>query len=128
MGGPEQKAAQRLHGRFVLIVEDEYFLANDLEQEFERAGINIVGPVPSLAQAMTLVQEKTIDLAVLDIALGGDKVYDVADTLIGRGVPVLFVTGYDRSGMPTRYADVPLCQKPVGAGDVITALGHIIAD
>ena len=126
---PDQaKVAQQLNGHCVLIVEDEYFLANDLEREFKRAGISIVGPVPSLAQAMALVQDKAIDLAVLDIALDGDKVYDVADALIGRDVPVLFVTGYDRNDIPSRYADVPLCQKPVGAGEVIAALGRIIAE
>ena len=123
----QEKAARRLNGHCVLIVEDEYFLANDLEREFERAGIRILGPVPSLAQAMELVQEKAIDLAVLDIALDGDKVYDVADALIGRDVPILFVTGYDRSDIPSRYADVPMCQKPVGVGEVIAALGRIIA-
>ena len=124
----QAEAVQRLRGRCVLIVEDEYFLANDLEREFERAEIGIFGPVASLAQAMALVQEKAIDLAVLDIALDGDKVYDVADALIGRNVPILFVTGYDRSDIPSRYADVPMCQKPVGAGEVIAALGRIIAE
>ena len=124
----QEKALQGLRSRCVLIVEDEYFLANDLERGFKQAGIGIVGPVPSLAQAMALVQDKTIDLAVLDIMLDGDKVYDVADALIGRGVPVLFVTGYDRSDIPSRYADVPMCQKPVGADEVIAALSRIIPE
>ena len=52
----------------------------------------------------------------------------VADDLIKRAVLVLFVTGYDRSDIPSRYAKVPLCQKPVGAGEVIAALGRIIAE
>ena len=124
----QEKALQGLRSRCVLIVEDEYFLANDLERGFKQAGISIVGPVPSLAQAMALVQDKTIDLAVLDIMLDRDKVYDVADALIGRGVPVLFVTGYDRSDIPSRYADVPMCQKPVGADEVIAALSRIIPE
>lgn len=122
-----EEAVQRLRGRRVLIVEDEYFLADDLEKGFERIGIRIVGPVPSLAQAMELVRETPIDMAVLDIQLDGDQVYDVADTLLEREVPVLFVTGYDRSDVPRRYADVPMCQKPAGADEVIAALGRILA-
>ena len=126
---PDQEmAAQRLHGRCVLIVEDEYLLANDLEREFRPAGINILGPVPTLLQAMALVQDQAIDLAVLDIALDGDNVYPLADALIGRNVPVLFVTGYDRSDIPSRYSDVPVCQKPVGPGEVIAALRRIVAE
>lgn len=119
--------SQPLQGRCILIVEDEYLLAADLEREFERAGIGIVGPVPSLAQALVLCEQKRIDMAVLDIALDGDKVYDVADALIRRDVPVLFVTGYDRCDIPDRYADVPMCQKPVGADEVIAALERLTA-
>ncbi len=118
--------AQRLNGRCVLIVEDEYLLANDLERGFQQIGITIVGPVPSLDRAMALVADKAIDLAVLDIQLDGDKVYDVADALVARDVPVLFVSGYDRSDIPRRYADVPLCQKPLGADEVIAALTRIV--
>lgn len=126
---PERaEAPKRLKGRCVLIVEDEYLLADDLERGFRQVGINIVGPVPSLSQAMALVRETSIDLAVLDIALDGDKVFDVAEALIERNVPVLFVTGYDRDEIPKRYANVPMCQKPVGADDVIAALAHIVAE
>ena len=119
--------ATQQHGWRVLIVEDEYFLADDLARGFAQEGISIVGPVPSLDQAMALVEQEKINLAVLDIALDGSKVYDVADVLIAQDVPVLFVTGYDRDGIPDRYADVPVCQKPASAKDVIIALERIIA-
>lgn len=122
----QAESTQRLKGRCVLIVEDEYFLANDLQRGFEQVGINILGPVPSLAQALALAQEKSVDGAVLDIQLDGDKVYDVADALIERDVPILFVTGYDRSDIPSRYTDVAICQKPVGADEVIAALARIV--
>ncbi|MEG3166152.1 response regulator [Sphingomonas sp. PB2P19] len=123
-----QEAAQRLHDRCVLIVEDEYLLADDLARGFDKEGISIVGPVPSLAQALELVEQKRINMAVLDIALDGDKVYDVADALIRRNVAVLFVTGYDRSDIPARFAKVPMCQKPVGADEVIAALARLVAE
>ena len=109
----------------VLIVEDEYFIADDLARGFGKEGISIVGPVPSVDRAMALVAQKQINLAVLDIALDGNEVYDVADALIAQEVPVLFVTGYDRDAIPNRYANIPICQKPVGAEEVITALKRI---
>ena len=61
---------------------------------------------------------------MLDINLDGDKVYEVADALIGRDVPVVFVTGYDRTDIPARFADVPFCQKPAEVSGVIEALGR----
>ena len=125
---PASANVTQQHDWRVLIVEDEYFLADDLARGFGKEGISIVGPVPSVDRAMALVAQKQINLAVLDIALDGDKVYDVADALMAQEVPVLFVTGYDRDAIPDRYANVPICQKPVGADDVIKALRRIISE
>lgn len=125
---PERDAGQRLRGRCVLIVEDEYFIANDLARGFAKAGVEIVGPVPSFAEAAALADERRIDMAVLDISLDEERVYPVADTLIERRVPIVFVTGYDRSALPDRYAAVPLCQKPVETDEVIEALARVAAE
>ena len=124
---PTPAVVSQLHGWCVLIVEDEYFLADDLARGFADKGISILGPVPSIDQAMALVERQQVNLAVLDIALDDSKVYDVADALIAQDVPVLFVTGYDRYAIPDRYADVPICQKPASAKDVILALECIIS-
>ena len=124
---PTPAEVSQQHGWCVLIVEDEYFLADDLARGFADKGISILGPVPSIDQAMALVERQQVNLAVLDIALDDSKVYDVADALIAQDVPVLFVTGYDRYAIPDRYADVPICQKPASAKDVILALECIIS-
>ena len=111
----------------ILIVEDDYFIASDLANAFKKAGLEIVGPVPSLSKALRCLDERSIDGAVLDINLDGDKVYEVADELLSRGVPVVFVTGYERPSIPDRYRDVPLCLKPVASDTVLEALGRLIA-
>ena len=125
-GGSEQQVTP-LYGRRVLIVEDDYFIANDLATGFEEAGIKIVGPVPSLASALAALEQERLDGAVLDINLDGEKVYQVADALIARGVAVVFVTGYERPSIPVCYSDVPLCLKPVDTQRVIEALGRIVS-
>ena len=119
---PRPDSTQGVRRQCVLIVEDEYFLADDLAKGFADAGIDILGPVPSLAKALALAEHKQLSGAVLDINLDGDKVYEVADALVGRGVPIVFVTGYDKSDIPARYANVPFCQKPAEFTDVIEAL------
>ncbi len=103
-----------LQRRRVLVVEDEYLLADDLRQTLEGLGIEVVGPVASVAQALDLLQSAdALDGAVLDVNLQGDSVFPVLDLLRERGVPFLLTTGYDEWAMPAAYADAPRCVKPL---------------
>lgn len=111
----------------ILIVEDDYFIASDLVKGFQKAGLTIVGPVPSLSKALACLEQELIHGAVLDIELNGEKVYEVADVLMSRSIPIVFVTGYERQSVPQRYASVPLCLKPVDSGIVSGTLRRLIA-
>ncbi|WP_294394663.1 response regulator [uncultured Sphingomonas sp.] len=109
----------------MLIVEDDYFIASDLADGFAEAGFVIEGPVPSLAEALAVAERGQVGGALLDIDLNGEKVWEVADALIERGIPVVFVTGYDRESIPDRYLDVPLCLKPIDTAKVVDALARV---
>ena len=103
-----------LAGRHILLVEDDFFIAEDFRSAFTSAGATVVGPVGTLPQALDLIaRTERLDGAVLDINLQGEMAYALVDTLRERGVPVIFASGYDRGTIPERYADVPLCEKPV---------------
>jgi len=115
-------ASQADSPRGILIVEDDYFIAKDLANGFADAGWEIVGPVGSLAGALAITEVREIGGAVLDVNLDGEKVYEVADALIERGAPVVFVTGYERASLPDRYKNVPLCLKPIQTEKVVAAL------
>jgi CheY-like chemotaxis protein len=107
-------ADSNLQGRRVLVVEDEYMIAEDMRATLADAGAEILGPVPTIAEAADLIDaEPNIDAALLDVNLRGDMVFDVADTLVARGVPFAFITGYDRTTMPERFIDAPYLEKPV---------------
>ena len=109
----ESKLPDRLQGRRVLVVEDEYFVADDVATELRALGADVVGPVPDLVRAMEIVASgERIDLAVLDINLQGETVYPVADALKTRLVPFVFATGYAQSLIPESYGDVPRWEKP----------------
>jgi CheY-like chemotaxis protein len=106
--------AGALRGRRILIVEDEFIVAYDLAQSFEQVGAEVVGPVGSVASALALLAtETTLHIAVLDINLGSEKVYPVADAMRERGVPFVFATGYDQAAIPGTYHDVPRFEKPL---------------
>lgn len=96
----------------VLIVEDEYFIANDLAIALQALGVEVVGPVADVDAATALIDSVKIDSAVLDVNLQGDVVYGIASKLRARGVPFCFATGYDRSVLPSEFDDVPRWEKP----------------
>lgn len=110
-------------GRHILLVEDDFFVADDFAAEFEAAGATVVGPAATLTKALDLIERTGhLDGAVLDIDLQGEAAYAVVDALRARAVPIVFVTGYDRSAIPERYDDVPLCEKPVDLEQVSRAM------
>lgn len=119
--GPDLALAVR--GRRILVVEDEYVMAKDLQHELEDAGAEVLGPVPSVADALALLAtDVRPDAAVLDVNLGGELVFPVAEALRERGVPFLFATGYDRWALPATYAEVPRCEKPFDVGRCLRTL------
>jgi DNA-binding response OmpR family regulator len=118
-----------LQGCRILVVEDEYLLADELQGELEDAGAIVIGPVGSLAEATALIHsEPLIHGAILDANLGSELVYPAADLLIERGVPIIFTTGYDPSVIPARFAGIPLCEKPTSIKRVTQAIGRVLHD
>jgi DNA-binding response OmpR family regulator len=116
-----------LQGLRILIVEDEYLIADDLRDALLDASAAVLGPVPTVKAAKELIErEPAIDAALLDINLGGTLVFDVADDLVARGVPFAFATGYDRWSIPERFAKVPRLEKPVRVRQVVTVLDMLM--
>ena len=102
-----------LRGRRLLIVEDEYLLAQDLTDYFQELGVEVIGPVGSVSEALKLLNLVEVHGAILDINLRGERVYPVADALRQKRVPFIFASGYGGETEPAAYADVPRCIKPV---------------
>ena len=120
--------SQDLAGCRVLLVEDEYYIADDLAQRLSAHGAILLGPVTTVEKALAMVQsEERIDAAVLDINLRGEMIYPVAERLIARGVPVVFASGYDQLVIPERFAGIPHFEKPVRLEDLRRALQHVAA-
>src|SRR5215218_5300113 len=118
-----EQARSRLSGRHILIVEDEYMIAADLAQSLEDLGVSVLGPSRSVADALGIIHSAPLlDAAVLDVDLGIEKVFPVADTLRQKGVPFVFATGYDDWLMPSMYEAVPRFEKPVDTCALARAL------
>jgi DNA-binding NtrC family response regulator len=94
------------------VVEEEFFLALDLESELRAQGAGVVGLIGDLPQAKRCIEQLTFDVAVIDINLRGEDAYPVADELARRQIPFVFTTGYNASAIPTRFQDVSHWEKP----------------
>ncbi len=109
-----------LNGKRVLVVEDNYLLAMDLVDELEAANAVVVGPCVNLAEASLQVVHS--DLAILDVNLGGENTFHLADRLKALDVPYIFFTGYDKHVLPERFADDECISKPELPSTVVRQL------
>jgi DNA-binding NtrC family response regulator len=100
-------------GKRVLVVEDEYLLANETRKSLIKLGATVVGPAPRIEQALALIQAESIDAAIPDVFLDDALVFPVADRLDEMGIPFVFATAYDPSVIPGRFGGYVLCEKPV---------------
>jgi PAS domain S-box-containing protein len=97
----------------VLLVEDETLVAMMMAELLQDIGFDVVGPFGSVAEGISGMERQPIDAAVLDVNLRGEMVYELADKLMGHGVPIVFVTGYGADSVDRRFSAYPILQKPV---------------
>ena len=97
----------------VLLVEDEALVGMMMTDFLRDIGFHVVGPFGSVSEAINAIEREPLQAAVLDINLRGELIYDLADELNVRGVPIVFVTGYGADAVDRRFADFPVLQKPV---------------
>jgi CheY-like chemotaxis protein len=109
--------------RSILVVEDEYLIAAELQRQLEQMGVRVLGPVPTVAAALDLLATANqVDAAILDVNVHGENVFPVADAVRERGLPLVFATGYDQLALPDRYAGLPRCEKPVDVEQILRIL------
>lgn len=120
-------ATHQLAGSRVLVVEDEYYLADDARTVLSGCGAEVVGPVATVSQAREMIDaDAAIDVVLLDVNLRGELAFEVADTLRSRDIPFAFVTGYDRAALPDRFADATRLQKPIAPERLVACFSDLV--
>lgn len=119
-----------LLGAKILIVEDEYFLADYVSSVIESAGGSIIGPFASAGAALDFLdQEPNIpSAATLNVHLSDGPSFPVASELAKRGIPFVFLTALSSTSIPSELRSRPLLAKPFAAYQVIQALVTILED
>ena len=110
----------------VLIVEDEFLVALLVEEDLRAVGFSILGPFSSLAPALAAAGRERFDVAVLDINLGGEMVFPLADALAARGVPFIFLSGYGAADLPARFKAAPRLAKPHDPTALIKEIERVV--
>jgi PAS domain S-box-containing protein len=103
-------------GNRIMVVEDEALVALALRESLDEMGFSVLGPFNRISEAMVALRNNRVDAAVLDVNLGGELIYPLADVLAADRVPFVFITGYGAEEIEPRYAKVPILQKPIEPG------------
>ncbi|WP_207388308.1 response regulator [Lichenihabitans psoromatis] len=126
MSEPERAANRDLRGLKVFIVEDESLIAMLLEDLLGEIECDIVGSALTFRQAMEQAPTIAADVAILDINLGGDAIFPVAEILAARGMSIIFASGYGATTLPEAWRNRPTLPKPFSADQVADVLQKAI--
>ena len=122
------QSASFLRDLRILLVEDNYLVAEVVRDMLENCGCVVVGPVGRVESGLKLAQEEKLDGAVLDINLNGDRCFAIAETLRARGVPFMFLSGYDDLELiPAALRPTRRLGKPVMEQHLVSALSEMLA-
>jgi CheY-like chemotaxis protein len=109
---PDRTGVDPLRGASILIAEDNPYIASALEEMMIEQGILVIGLARTVKEALKLCEAPKIDLALLDVNLGDEKIDPVAERLAARLTPFVFATAYGRSGVPEAFRNSPIVEKP----------------
>lgn len=109
----------------MLLVEDEYYIADDVRRTLTAAGAEIVGPVSSFDKAKIAVEAGGFDCAVVDLNLQGVSALPIAEQLLDEGKSFAITTGYGVESLPERLRRVPRIEKPFDPPALVQLVGQL---
>lgn len=116
--------ATLLHSLSVLVLEDDYYLAEDAKEVLESAGANVLGPFGKSSIALEEARKTPPDCALVDLNLGSGPDFAAAEQFLKMGIGVVLVTGYDSSIIPQALSHLSCLQKPTQAQRIVTAVAR----
>ncbi len=114
-----------LSGLSVLVVEDDFYQADDAQHALEADGARVLGPYSDFEDAQDILRQSPPDCAVVDLNLGAGPDFSSARMMNDRGIPLLFVTGYDPKVIPSDLAHVRCLQKPTSGNRIARAVREL---
>jgi CheY-like chemotaxis protein len=116
----------KFSGRDVLVVEDEEMIASVIEEMLLDLGCHQVWVAGNAKDAQAVLAQHRPHAVILDVNLGGDSGFQLAQTLTDTKIPFIFATGYGRHGLPEQWATRPIMQKPFKMETLQAVLGAVL--
>lgn len=112
----------------VLLVEDEPLIGLHARDCLEAMGCEVIGPIARMEPAVAAARDVMADIALLDLNIGGQLTYSLAEALQARGIPCIFCTGYsEQTQLPEALCGLTILQKPLSQATLSEALGRHLA-
>jgi CheY-like chemotaxis protein len=120
---------KQLHGKRVLVVEDEFLILLDIRTILESAGATSIVTASGVADALAALAAGTrFDAAVLDLRLDRDSSTPIGERLLAEHVPFVFLTGApSEASQAQQFADVPVVGKPFDSATLLAALSRALS-
>ena len=119
-------ATPELAGKRILVVEDSPVVAPFTADILGELGCVVVGPAPNMAAARALIESETLDAALMDVHIRGERVFPLCDMLESRAVPFILTSGYADWQVPEKLEQRPRLQKPYTMEQVEKALKKLL--
>lgn len=112
----------------ILLVEDEALIRMMLVEMLEALGHKVVAEAGTVDEGRSLAEHAGYDLAILDINLQGVNVQPVAEMVVSRGLPIVFLSGYGSGGVPDGLKGAPAISKPCDVGTLQRTIEAVLTD
>lgn len=116
-----------LAGLRAFVVEDEALVLMTLEDMLADLGCLVVATATRVEEALRLARDTVADVALLDVNVAGVRIDPVAELLASRGVPIVFVTGYEAPSLPQGLARTTRVGKPFQPADLARGVRQVLA-
>jgi CheY-like chemotaxis protein len=116
----------KFSGRDILVVEDEEMIASVIEEMLLDLGCHQIWLAGNAKDAQAVLAQHKPHAVILDVNLGGDSGYQLAQSLVDAKIPFIFATGYGRHGLPEQWSTRPIMQKPFKMETLQAVLGAVL--
>ena len=111
-----------LSGLRVLLLEDEYLIAMDVELLCSENGAAEIVTKRSLEELEQMGGLESFDVAILDLMLAGVSTLPFAERLRKNDVPFIFASGYADEHVTSAFPDIRAVSKPYSGSDLVEAI------
>jgi DNA-binding response OmpR family regulator len=103
----------------ILLVEDEFLIALDVQMRIQEAGYKVLDPVASVEEAMSALDTSAVCAAILDMNIRGSTSFPIAERLQAEGIPFIFLSGNDTYQLQDKFSGRQVLTKPIDYGNLM---------